>query len=161
MFELIAIAKGVAGFFAGSTFRMVWGEVSSWMTAKQDHAHELDRMRLQGELEAAQHARNMESQRLQAELGIKTIHVQSEADLARLDASNFGKGLDSLGQSSGFQFVDGWKSAIQPALATMCMGMLILHFHQAGWALDDRGWELCGSVLGLFVADRLLFRRGK
>jgi hypothetical protein len=161
MIELFAIAKGVFGFFGGSTFRMIWGEASSWITAKQDHKFELERMTLQGKLDSDQHERNLAAQRLQAELGVKVIHVQGEVDLAKLDAENFGKGVDNLGKPSGFKFIDGWKSAIQPALATVAMFMLMKHFQAIGWKLDDRGWELCGAVLGLFVADRLLFKRGK
>ena len=32
-------------FLGGSVFRMVWGEVSTWVTAKQDHAHENEKMK--------------------------------------------------------------------------------------------------------------------
>jgi len=161
MIELFAIIKGVMGFLGGTTFRMVWGEVSAMLTARQDHKHEMDRMRLQGDLDAAAHERNLAAQRLQAELGIKVIQVQSDADLSKLDAESFRAGVEGLSKSSGFSLIDAWKSAIQPALATMMMVMLALHYDSKGWVLDDKGWELAGAVLGLFVADRLLFKRGK
>jgi hypothetical protein len=83
---------------------------------------------------------------------LKVIHVQSEADLDKLDAENFGKGVENLGKPSGFVFVDAWKSAITPALASVAMFLLLKHFHTIGWKLDDKGWELCGAVLGVFVA---------
>lgn len=161
MIELFALAKGVMGFLGGTTFRMVWGEISSMLTARQEHKHELERMRLQGDLDAAAHERNLAAQRLQADLGIKVIQVQSEADLGKLEAEAFKAGVEGLSKSSGFNLIDAWKSAIQPALATMMMAMLAMHYHSKGWVLDDKGWELTGAILGLFVADRLLFRRGK
>lgn len=161
MIELFALAKGVMGFLGGTTFRMVWGEISSMLTARQEHKHELERMRLQGDLDAAAHERNLAAQRLQADLGIKVIQVQSEADLGKLEAEAFKAGVEGLSKLSGFNLIDAWKSAIQPALATMMMVMLAMHYHSKGWVLDDKGWELAGAILGLFVADRLLFRRGK
>jgi len=66
-------------FLGGSAFRMIWGEVSAYFTRKQEHAEEKERMELQGKLEAEQHARNMESIRVQAELGVKTIQMQATA----------------------------------------------------------------------------------
>ena len=66
-------------FLGGSVFRMLWGEISVWLTKKQEHAQELERLRLQNDLDAAQHARQQEAVRLQAELGIKMVQVQAEA----------------------------------------------------------------------------------
>lgn len=66
-------------FLGGSVFRMIWGEVSHWLTARQDHTFEIERLRLQADMDAAQHARNLEAIRMQADLGVKTIQVQAEA----------------------------------------------------------------------------------
>lgn len=153
--------SAILSFFGGSVFRMIWGELSAWLTRRQEHAQELDRLRLQGELEAAQHARNLEAIRVQAELGVKTIQVQAEGDIGREDAATFKAGVEGLSRSSGYAFVDVWKGIIQPLLASICIALVVLHFHGKGWVLDERGWELVGGVLGLFIADRLLFRRGK
>ena len=35
------------------------------------------------------------------------------------------------------------------------------HFAQNGWVLDDNGWSICGAALGIYLADRSLFKRGK
>ena len=35
-------------FLGGSVFRMIWGEVSSFIEKRQEHAQEIERMRLQG-----------------------------------------------------------------------------------------------------------------
>ncbi len=148
-------------FLGGSVFRMIWGEVSSWWTARQDHKHEIERMRLQGELDAAQHGRNLEAIKVQAELGVKTIQVQAEADIGRIDADMFSRAVESTGRGTGITWVDAWNGVIRPLLATECMVLVSLHFYSKGWVLDDRGWELAGAALGIFVADRVLFRRGK
>ncbi|WP_157991730.1 hypothetical protein, partial [Caldimonas tepidiphila] len=78
--------SALLSFLGGSVFRMLWGEISAMLTARQDHRHEIERLRLQGELEAAQHARVQDSIRLQHELGVRTITVQAEADQGRIEA---------------------------------------------------------------------------
>ena len=88
-------------FLGSSAFRMLWGEIAAWMSAKQEHNHEIERMRVQAELEAAQHARNLEAQRLQAELGIREIAVKSEADLALKDLDIWGRAVDNASKPTG------------------------------------------------------------
>jgi uncharacterized protein involved in cysteine biosynthesis len=148
-------------FFGGSVFRMLWGEISSWMTARQDHSFEIERMRLQGDLDGAAHARNMEAIKVQAELGVKTIQVQAETDLSRIDADVFSKGVELTGKLSGFAIVDIWNGVIRPMLATECMLLWSLHLYRHNWTLDEQGWALVGAALGIFVADRSLLKRGK
>lgn len=148
-------------FFGGTAFRMIWGEVSAFLTARQEHAQELDRMRLQGELDAAAHARQMESIKAQHDMGVETIQVQAEADLEKIDADIFGKAVDLTGKLTGFVIVDVWNGSIRPALASLCMCLVTLHFYRHNWSLDEQGWSLVGASLGIFVADRSLFKRGK
>lgn len=153
--------SALISFFGGSVFRMIWGEVSAWLTARQDHSHEVERMRLQGELDAAAHGRNLESIKLQANLGVKTIQVQAESDLARIDAGVFGQAVELTGRQTGFAVVDIWNGIIRPALATECMLLWSLHLYRNNWTLDEQGWALVGAALGIFVADRSLLKRGK
>ena len=153
--------SAIISFFGGSVFRMIWGEVSTWLTAGQDHKHEIERLRLQGEMDGAAHARSMESIRVQAELGVQTIRVQGEADLSRIDAGVFGQAVELTGKQTGYAFVDIWNGVIRPALATECMLLWSLHLYRHNWTLDDQGWSLVGAALGIFVADRTLLKRGK
>jgi hypothetical protein len=148
-------------FLGGTAFRMLWGEISSWLTKRQDHAQELDRMRFQAEADAAQHLRNMESIRLQSELGVKTIQVQGDADMARREADAWGAAVESVGRQSGIFVVDLWNGVIRPLVATVCIGLWILHTARAGWVLDEQGWSILGAALGLYLADRTLTKRGK
>jgi hypothetical protein len=151
----------ILSFLGGSTVRMVWGEVSAYLTARQDHRYELERLELQGRLDAAQHDRNQAAIRLQAELGVQTIRVQGEVDVDKLAALTFDKAVEQTGKSTGFVWIDAWNASIKAALATEVMLMLGLHYYRVGWVLDDRGWELAGAVLGVYLADRFLFRRNK
>lgn len=148
-------------FLGGSVFRMIWGEVSSAWTKFQDHKHELAMLEVQGKLESEKHARELESIRLQADLKVEVIRVQGEARALELDLQAFGKGVELTSSSTGFKMVDAWNASIRAALATGVMILIGLHYYHAGWKLDDRGWELAGAILGLYTADRMLFRRGK
>jgi len=152
--------SALISFFGGSVFRMFWGEVSAWLTARQEHSFELDRMRLQGDLDAAQHARQMESIKTQADLGVKTINVQADADISRIAADGWLEAVKSTGRSVGVAWVDAWNAVIRPAVATWSVVMISGNYFQ-WWALDANGWDVCGAALGIYLADRALFKRGK
>ena len=76
--------EALLSFLGGSVFRMIWGELSAWHTKKQDHQFELERMRLQTELEDRAHARMQESLRLQNELGIKMVAAQAQSHVDQI-----------------------------------------------------------------------------
>ena len=153
--------SAIISFLGGSVFRMIWGEVSTWVTAKQNHAQELERLRLQGEMDAAQHSRNLESIRVQAELGAKEIRVKAEADLSRIDAEGFyGAARDAM-KPTGIWLVDLWNGVIRPLCATIAVAMWVLSLYRAGWVLGPWDQELTAAVLGFFFADRALGKRGK
>lgn len=155
------IFSAVLSFLGGSVFRMIWGEVSAFLTARQEHEQELERLRLQGELDAAAAARQLEALKAQHDMGVETIRIQSDADLSKIDADVFGQAVQLTGKLTGFALVDIWNGIIRPALATLCMFLVVLHFSRHNWTLDDQGWSLVGASLGVFLADRALFKRGK
>jgi hypothetical protein len=148
-------------FLGGSVFRMLFGEISSWMNKKQDHLHEMDRMRLQGELDNSQFLRNQDALRLQAELGVKLVQVQAEAVVDQIEANGWLAAVKGTTQTIGIWFIDAWNGVIRPFVATWAVIMVTLHFAQTGWVLDDNGWSICGAALGIYLADRSLFKRGK
>lgn len=153
--------SGLISFLGGSVFRMLWGEISAIWTKAQDHKHEMERMQLQSKIDADEHSRRIEMIKLQHAQGVEVIRVQGDYKLDELAAMTFDKGVEIAGRMTGFKFVDIWNSAIRAALATEMMLLISLHYCNKGWVLDDKGWELAGAVLGVFVADRFLFRRGK
>lgn len=148
-------------FLGGSAFRMIWGEVSSYLTRKQENQLEIDRMKAQGELEAAQHARNLESIRVQAELGVKTIQVQSEADLSRMDATAWMQAVSDVGKQTGIKFLDIWNGSVRPMLATIAIAVVLFEIIKTGFVLSEWDKELVSAILGIYVADRTLGKRGK
>jgi len=152
--------SALISFLGGSVFRMIWGELSSWLTARQDHTHEIERMRLQGELDAAAHLRNQDAIRLQAELGVQTIRVQGEADISRIEADGWLTAVRGTTTATGVWLVDLWNGIIRPAVATWSVGMISGHYFK-WWVLDENGWSVCGAALGIYLADRALFKRGK
>ena len=148
-------------FLGGSVFRMLFGEISSWMNKKQDHQHEMDRMRLQNDFENMQHMRNQEALRLQSELGIQMIQAKSEAVVDEIEADGWITAVKGTTKTIGIWFIDAWNGIIRPFVATWAVIMVTLHFASTGWVLDENGWGLCGAALGIYLADRSLFKRGK
>lgn len=155
------IISTLVSFLGGSVFRMLWGEISSYFNKKQDHEHEIERMRLQNDLDAAQHDRNMASLRLQNELGIKTIQVASEAKVAEIETDAWLEAVKGTTKTVGVWFIDAWNGVIRPLVATWAIIIISVDFANKGWVMDKNSWELCAAALGIYLADRTLFKRGK
>ncbi len=156
-FEVLSTA---ISFFGGSTLRILWGEISSHFTAKREHENEMARMEQAEKHAAAQHGRLMQSMEFQAKQQVEVIRVQGAIDVDLIDAANFGKGVEATGKPSGITWVDAWNAVIRPSLATWSILMITAHYLK--WlTLDVNGWSLTGAALGVYVADRTLFKRGK
>lgn len=147
-------------FLGGNAFRMIWGEVSHWLTAKQDHKMEMERMALQSAGDAAEHARNLESIKLQADLGVKTIQVQSDADIANIEAGAWGEVVESTTRTIGVAWVDAWNAIIRPGVATWAIAMLTLAEFGL-FVLSENAAMVCSAALGIYLADRTLMKRNK
>lgn len=153
--------EALFSFLGGSVFRMIWGEMSAWMNKKQDHAFEIDRMRLQNDLDDRAHQRNQEALRLQNELGIQMVEAKGQADVGVAEAEAFGKLMESAFKPTGYAFVDVWNGIIRPSAATIALVLWCLKLSNQGWKMDDWDITLAGTVLGFFFADRSLGKRGK
>lgn len=147
-------------FLGGNVFRMIFGEVIAYLNKKQDHAQEIDRLKLQNALDAAQHARNLEAIKTQAELGVKTIQVQSEAAIGEIEAQGWLEAVKGTSLKTGLAWVDAWNAIIRPALATWSIAMITLGEFMVVH-LSENTIALAGLALGIYVADRQLFKRGK
>lgn len=157
----------ILSFLGGGIFRMIWGEVSAFLTARQEHAFELARMDKQAELEDKRAERMASGLRLQAELGVKTIEVQAEAAERQADALAFLEGVKGTALITGVAWVDAWNATIRPGVATWAVIMLSLE--ALGWLaalgggkeLADGTKQVIYAALGLYLADRTLAKRGK
>jgi hypothetical protein len=152
--------SALISFLGGSVFRMIWGEVSAWLTAKQEHNHEIERMRLQGELDAAQHARNQDAIKLQADLGVKTINVQAESAISQTEADGWLETVKATGRAIGVAWVDAWNASIRPGVATWSIVMMTLA-EFAVIHMSENTASVCAAALGIYLADRSLMKRGK
>jgi len=148
-------------FLGGNVFRMIFGEVVSFFNKQQEHAQEIERMKLQAEAEAAQHGRNMEAIKTQAELGVKTIQVQAEAAVGAIEAQGWLEAVKATAIKTGILWVDGWNAVIRPAAATWAMVMMTLVEFGAIAHMTDDTAAICGAALGIYLADRSLMKRGK
>lgn len=148
-------------FLGGNVFRMIFGEVISYLNKKQDHAQEVERMQLQAQLDAAQHDRNLAAIKLQADLGVKTIQVQAEAAIGEIEAQGWLEAVKSTAIKTGVAWIDGWNAVIRPGVATWAVIMLTLAEVGAIAALSENVVSIASCALGIYLADRSLMKRGK
>lgn len=155
----------LVSFLSGSAFRMLWGEISTWLNARQEHKHEIERMKLQGVLDGEAHARNLAAIKVQAELGIKTIMQQAEADVSRIETEAWRAAVENMQKPTGVTWVDAWNGVIRPSFAS---GALVLwlwyefsHMAINAWTISAFSLDLIAIVIGFYFADRSLRRRGK
>ena len=148
-------------FLGGSAFRMVWGEVASFFEKKQDHEFELERVRLQGAMEAAQHERNLAALKLQSDLGIKVIEAQRDAAVVQVETDAWLAAVKDVGKQTGIKFLDIWNGSVRPLLATLAILVVVGEVVVTGFILSEWHKELVAAILGLYVADRSLTKRGK
>jgi len=148
-------------FLGGSVFRMLWGEISSFINKKQDYEHEIELLKLQGSLDTETHQRNLEAARLYADLGIKEIQAKGEAAVSEIETDAWLEAVKSTTKRIGIKFIDAWNGIIRPFVATWAVVMITIHYANNGWVLDENGWMVCSAALGIYLADRALFKRGK
>jgi hypothetical protein len=153
--------SAIISFLGGGAFRAIWGEFSNWMTARQEHKYELARMQAQGALDAAEHGRHLESLRVQAELGVKTINVQSDADQAREAAGAFREAMKLAAAPTGIAWVDAWNASVRPAFASVVIFLWLRALQRQQWQTTEWDQNLMAAVAGFYFADRMLGKRGK
>ncbi len=152
---------GLLSFLGGSAFRAILGEVGGWLTKRQDHKYEMQRMEMQGKLDAAQHDRNLAAQKLQAELGYKTINVQADADMARIEVDAWRQAVANQSQPTGVRWIDALNATVRPVYAYVALGIWLLYEHQNSWALTVFSLDIIAAIIGFVFADRTLRKAGK
>jgi hypothetical protein len=155
------MVSGLLAFLGGNGFRMIFGEISAFLTTRENHKQELQRLELQSKIDAAQHARNLEAMKVQSDLGIKVIHEQRDADLIAAETEAWAQIVGSTAKSTGIKFVDAWNGSIRPALATLAIFVVVAQVAANGWVIDEFTQGLVAAILGVYVADRGLSKRGK
>jgi hypothetical protein len=155
------ILSALFSFLGGSAFRMVWGEIAAYFTKRQDHQHELEAMKLQSDLEAARADRDMARIKLQSELGVKEVQIQADAALSKTEAEGFVEAMKNAFKPIGIKWVDAWNGSIRPAMASVALLLWIFALWKAGFIANDWDRQLIAGILGFYIADRTLAKRGK
>lgn len=155
------IISTILSLVGGSGVRMLWGEVSDYFKKKQDHAQELERMRLQSELDDKAHARQIETIKLEADKGLKVVQAKALADYGNLELDIWGKGVLEGGKATGIKLVDAWNASIRPAAASLSLFLWGHSVYVASWIMTEQDWQLVCGIIGYFFADRSMAKRGK
>lgn len=155
----------ILSFLGGSAFRALWSSISGYVEKRQDHKHEIERMRLQLTLDDAAAVRAAAAIKQQAELGIKTIGVQADADVSRVEADAFRAAMERAAQPTGIRWVDAWNGCVRPSYATSGLALWLWwelnHMTLNGWVVSAWSLDLIAVVVGFYFADRSLSKRGK
>jgi hypothetical protein len=140
---------------------MVWGEVSAAWNKHQEHKQEMESMRLQAELDAGKHTRDLERLRLVSNLGIKEIEVRSDAEIEAKDAEAFIEAMKTVNRKTGITWVDAWNGCIRPSAATIALLLWVSWLATSGFVPTDWDKELVGVILGFYFAHRVFSSRNK
>lgn len=151
----------IFSFLGGAAFRMVWGEVSAWLNKRQDHKYEMERMRLQGDLDKEQHEREKDRIRLASELKVNEVRVAGDVAIQQTEADAWLERVKAIGRPIGIKWVDAWNASITPLAATIAIVLWVLSLREIGFIPTEWDRELIAGVLGLYIADRRLQKRGK
>lgn len=153
--------SALLSFIGGSAFRMIWGEVTAWLNKKLEHAQELERMKMQDDLEAKRHDRDLARLKLQSELGIREIQIAGDVAVQKAEVDAWLQAVRDVGKQTGIRWLDAWNGCIRPLLATLAIAVVIAQIAANGFALSEWDRELVAAILGIYVADRSLMKRGK
>jgi hypothetical protein len=147
-------------FLGSAGLRLFVGKLFDAFDKWQDQRNELARLKLQNELDAAQHERNLAAVRLQAEMGVKVIEAQTVSHVTSAEADAFVEAVKATGQRTGIQWVDVWNGVIRPLLASVCIALWVSSMAHRGFALDEWDRSLMGLALGVFVGGRISAKGG-
>lgn len=153
--------SAVLSFLMSSAFRMLWGEISAYFKARQEHKQELERMELQEKLETGRHERDMARIKLQADLKVQEVKVIGDVAIQQTEANAFVEAIKAAGKPIGIFFVDAWNGSIRPSMATVALALWVLALYRSGFIIGDWDKELIAGILGFYIADRTLAKRGK
>jgi hypothetical protein len=142
-------------FFGGAAFRLIFGAIIDLLNKKQDHDHEMQLQRLQSELEAGRHARDLERIRLQSDLKVSEVKVMADAAEQATMTNAFLEAVKSTSVRTGIAWVDAWNQSIRPAGATIALTIWVFTMIAAGLVLSDFDRDLIAAFIGVFIGDRV------
>ena len=98
-----------------------------------------------------------------AELGVTTIHVQADADVARSEAQAFVEAQARAAVPTGIWLIDAWNGSIRPAFGTLALVLVLLLCQHFEWDMTKAAGvsDVVYSIIGFYFADRTLKKAGK
>lgn len=158
---LLGGLPALISFLGGAAARAVIGHVIKWFEQKQTHQQEMERLRLQADLDQGAHVRQLDLIKQQAELKLGEIKLVGENAIGLAEAQAFTEAMKVSNQPTGNKFIDAWNGGIRPATASVAIALWLLKVIQAGLVLTSWDENLIASALGYFFADRQLGKRNK
>ena len=148
---------GLLSFLGGTAFRWILGEVFGFLKARDEHRAEMERTRLQIELERERAALQRAATQQAAELGVKVIEAQSEAAAEAAAALAHLRAIEGVNQASERKdWIGGFNALIRPQLAQVAILLLVADdFFPEYVLLTPLMLELFCAVLGVFVGERI------
>jgi hypothetical protein len=148
-------------FLGGAAFRVIAGQIISVWTKYQDHKHEKELLLLQAQLDDKAAERQMQQQRLAAELQVRTVEIQRDADVQREEAIAFRSAMSEAFKPTGIKWVDAWNGTIRPAFATTVLFLWYKALYAQSFVPSEWDKDMMGMVAGFFFADRQMKKSGK
>lgn len=156
---LLVGLPALLSFLGGATARAVIGHVIKFFEKKQDHQQEMEKMRLQAELDQGAHNRQLALIAQQADLKLGEIKLVGEQAIGLAEAQAFTEAMKHANTPSGNPIVDAWNGSIRPAAASIAIIIWLLKIIKAGLTITAWDENLVASILGYYFADRQLGKR--
>lgn len=152
--------SGMLSFLGGTAFRWLFGEVIGFFKARQEHAQEMERMRLSLDLERERAGLQRQAIQQAADMGVRVIEAQSAAAAEKLAGEAFAAAVAGVNEAGKRpDWIGAWNASIRPLLATVAIGLLVGQaLAPSAVVLSALVMELICAVLGVFVGERIRAR---
>lgn len=111
----------ILSFLGSAVFRWALEKLFNLAERKQDHGQEIERMKVQAQVDAEQHSRNLELLKAQADLKLDLIKEETRGAVEAADAQAFIESIKSARQPTGVSWLDAWNGLIRPLVSTVCV----------------------------------------
>lgn len=151
-------SSGTSGSLAlliGAGFRLGIRALIDFFENKQEFEQEQARVKLQDELEANRHGREIAMIKAQKEAGVEVIPVSSEMYGNIAENTNFTVAVSSVSKDTGYWQINALNSLIRPGLALFCIVVWGLSLWHRNYVLTTWDLDLIGVTLGVFIGSRI------
>jgi hypothetical protein len=145
----------ILSFLGSAVFRWLLEKVFSVVERKQDHEQEMASIKLQAEVDAANHIRNLEMLEIQSRLKLDLIKEETRGAFEAAEGAAFVESIRNA-KATGIRWLDGWNGAIRPFVSTVCVMLWFMSLVNRDFSLQEFDLALIGSVIGWHFGTRSL-----